>query len=59
MAGFVVADFLDAVVGVGGMAEISEGGLVECLDSFLVKIEDNPFCREKVLEQEIVGTGWS
>lgn len=57
VAGFVVADFGDAVVGVIWVAKVTEGGGGEGFDALLVEGIDDPFGAEEVLEEEVVGTG--
>lgn len=58
MSGFVVADLTDRIVGGVGEAGGCEGRGVEAGDALLVEGEDDPFGREQVLEEEVVGTGW-
>jgi hypothetical protein len=53
VAGFVVADLLDALVGGVGPAGGGEGGFIEKLDALLVE-GDDPFGGQEILEEEIV-----
>lgn len=57
VAGFVVADFGDAVVGAVWVAQVAEGGRSEGFDALLVEGVDDPFSAEEVLEEYVVWTG--
>ena len=59
VAGFGVADLLDALVGCVEEAGLLDNGGVEGFDAGLVEGEDNPLGAEEVLEEYVVAARWS
>ena len=57
MASFVVANLQQAAACSVGHADLSKVFVSEALDPLLVKVEDDPFGSEKILEQEVVRSG--
>lgn len=55
MAGFAVADLLQAVVDFVGKAVLCEVAVCEVTDGVVVEVQDCPFCGCEALEESVVG----
>lgn len=55
MAGFVVADFDDSLISMGGIAGFFESRLVKGFYTELIEGKDGPLCTEEILKEEVVG----